>query len=201
VEIERDGADETHHDEFVARHAVRHEHRLAGEFLITGELPQAQGPTDEDVVRARLRQEEEEKQEAEGGQPHELPDWPRPGCGDVALKRSVLHCEAPDQRTECGTADRGDAPDAHRVRSLAGGIEIRHRRSARRENRTTEEPSEEAESEQHSEVTCQSRGHLERNEDDEGAQVDGVAADVGDLAHGAPEHGSQAVAGDEEGEA
>ena len=67
VEIERDGADETHHDEFVARHAVRHEHRLAGEFLVPSELPQPQGPADEDVVRARLRQEEEQEDQAEGG--------------------------------------------------------------------------------------------------------------------------------------
>ena len=96
MEIERDGSDETHHDEFVARHAVRHEHRLAGEFLITGELPQAQGPTDEDVVRARLRQEEEEEHQAEGGQPHQLPDRPCPGRGDVSGDGSVFYCEAPD---------------------------------------------------------------------------------------------------------
>jgi len=42
---------------------------------------------------------------------------------------------------------------------------------------------------------------LEDDEDGKGADVNGISADLRDLGHGGPDHGTDAVAGDEESEA
>ena len=87
-EVEGEGSDEGHHDDGSRCHALGHEFGLADELVVAGDLAQALGAADEDVVGAGFGEEEEEEDEAEGADPHQLPDGPGPGRGEAAFDRS-----------------------------------------------------------------------------------------------------------------
>jgi hypothetical protein len=57
----------------------------------------------QDIRRARFREEKEQEDPAEAGQPHELPDRPGPAFS--------LNSEAANERAKDGTANSTDSPD------------------------------------------------------------------------------------------
>lgn len=72
-------------------HLLTHHIGLACKSIVPGKLAETLGAAVENVVRACLRKEEEEKYEAEAGEPHQLPNRPSPAV--------CLNCKAAYKRT------------------------------------------------------------------------------------------------------
>ena len=191
-EGEREGPHQDHHRDLPPRHALGFELRLGLERRRVGfagpHLAQAHRAAVEDVGGGRLGEQEEDEDEAEAREPHELPDRPLPPFG--------LGREAADQRSEHGSEHGGDAPDGDAVGAFGGGVHVADGGAAGGQHGRAEEPGQEAEGKQHAEVFGVNDGGLETDEDDEGPDVDGVAADEGHFAQWRPDHGTQAVADD-----
>ena len=171
-----EGPDEYHHADFFARHPFCFDFRLAFHPRVVRQRSDPDSPSVEDVAAARLRQEEEQENEAKPRQPHQLPNRPLPPL--------VLRRESPNQRTNSRPEHGRDAPHANTVGLFPRLVDIGDGGAAGRERGTADQACEEAEREEHAAVGGVDDGELEEDEGEEGADVDGVAADVRDFGHG-----------------
>lgn len=137
----------------------------------------------------RLWQEERQERKTTARHPKQDPDGPRPALG--------LCNETADDGTHNGTGRACETPQADGHRPPLGRPYIRAARTARRQCGRAHEAGEEAEREERAEVLRERCRDLKRDEDGEGDDVDGRAAELRDLAERAEEHGPDAVANDE----
>lgn len=101
------------------------------------------------------------------------------------------------ERTRYGA----DAPDGKAVRALGGRVHVTDTRAAGRETRAPDEACEEAKGEEHAEIRRERRGHLQDHKEQQREDVNRIPPRLRDLGQRAPDHGAQAVAGDEDGQA
>lgn len=200
-EVESEWPDQRHQCDILACHVLGHELGFAGDAVIASSLAQALRTAYEDVVRAGLGEEEEEKHQAEAREPHQLPDWPSPRRGEATLDRCTLYRKPTNKRTHDRAANSRNTPDRNGICPLDGAPDISQRCTTSSKNRRSKEPSQEPERQQHAKVVRSSRGSLESDEDGESADVNIISADLGDLAHRTPEHRPEAVPSDEQTQA
>ena len=148
-EVEGEGPNEGHHDNGSWCHLLGHELWLTNKLVVSSDLAQTLGTADEDVVGTGLGEKEEEEDEAEGADPHQLPDGPSPGRGEPAFNWSRQNSEAttkrrfqvsimfqtsiridpsfvhlPDEGPESRSADGRDSPNTHCIRPFGWCVHI-----------------------------------------------------------------------------
>ena len=75
---EGEGPDEDHEEDLLRGHAFGFELGLAFDVGVASSLADMDGAAVDDVARAGLRKEEDEEDQAEAGQPYQLPERPLP---------------------------------------------------------------------------------------------------------------------------
>lgn len=191
-EVQGERTNKRHHDNVLAAHLLSLHLGLALQLVVPSDLAHTSSAAVEDVGRAGFREKEEDEDQAGTTENHQFPDRPSPA--------QYRNREPRDERSQCGTADGGQTPNTDTKSSFGRCVHVTDGCTTSCKHGRTEESRQESKGEEHADVRGEGGRNLQQDEDKQSPDVDGVPANVWNLGHGRPEHGTKTVPSDEQGQ-